>query len=223
MSQTRNPFLITVAALALNVVPLAHAQEGTQERTQESAAAPVVAGAAQENQEKAAQTYRSAAEAAEAAQRLSNQARAQYPAGSASIDQTLWKQAAAAAEQAAALEPGNASYQALRAQMYTETGFWSRARDAWQAYFALAGGVPSAEARQGAAQTYYNLAYAAYTRRDLGGAAALLDECLNLAPDAAPCLLWAGRVALEQGRYPAAQDLYSRAAQADPQNRTAAY
>ncbi|GHG01952.1 hypothetical protein GCM10017783_12710 [Deinococcus piscis] len=163
-----------------------------------------------------------AAQAAGQARTLSAQARERSP-GRASIDQPLWKQAAQAAEIAVQLEPANAEYLALRADIYTETGFWARALSSWQAYFAVVGSDAAPQAQAAAGQVYYQLAYAAYRRSDLPQAANLLSECLRLAPQDAACTLWAGRVALEQGDFAAAQTLYARAAQLRPGDRSAAY
>lgn len=163
-----------------------------------------------------------AAQAAQQARDLSAQARERSP-GRASIDQTLWKQAAQAAELAVQLEPANTEYLALRAGIYTETGFWSRALSSWQAYFAAAGQDAAPQAQAAAAEVHFQLAYAAYGRSDLPQAAALLSECLRLSPQNADCALWAGRLALEQGDFAGAQALYTRAAQLSPENRAARY
>ncbi|MDO4263225.1 MAG: tetratricopeptide repeat protein [Deinococcus sp.] len=168
-------------------------------------------------------SLQTATQAAEQARALSEQARTRSPGGRASIDQTPWKQAAEAAEAAVRLEPGNAEYLALRAGIYTETGFWARALSSWQAYFAVAGEQASPGARASAGQVYYQLAYAAYQRGDLPQASGLLGECLRVAPQDAACTLWAGRVALEQGDFAGAQTFYTRAAQLRPEDRTAAY
>lgn len=209
-------FLTPLTLLSLLLVPAVQAQTTVPIPAPTTAQATTPATPAQAS-------YRDAAQAAAQARTLAEQARAQYPAGSASIDQTLWRQAAEAAEAAVRLEPGNSEYLALRADIYTTTGFWSRALSSWQVYFAAAGTQATPQARAAAGQVYYNLAYAAYTRQDLPGAAQLLDECLNVAPEDAQCAAWAGRVALESGDPARAQTLYARAAQLNPQDRTASY
>ncbi|WP_261664846.1 tetratricopeptide repeat protein [Deinococcus sp. Marseille-Q6407] len=225
---TRRSALFPVALLsAALLAPAAQAQTAPTQTAQTAPAAPAAAvsapAAALTQAAQPALAFSSAAEAAAQARALSAQARTRYPAGSASIDQTLWKQAAEAAEAAVALEPANPSFLALRAEIYTATGFWARALSSWQAYFAVAGDQATPQARAAAGQVYYNLAYAAYTRQDLPQAAQLLAECLRAAPDDAQCALWAGRVALEQGDFAAAQTLYGRAVQLRPQACTAAY
>lgn len=216
-----SPIMLKVSApfaaccTLLLTLPIAHAQAPTASTAQTSQIAATASAAPP--------AFASAAEAATQAQRLSSEARSTYLAGSASIDQTLWRQAAEAAEAAVNLEPNNTEYLALRADIYTVTGFWSRALHGWQAYFAAAGNQATAKARAAAGQTYYNLAYAAYTRSDLTQAANLLAECLSNAPEDAACHLWAGRVALEQGDFAKAQAMYSGAATLNPADRTAAY
>ncbi|WP_019587924.1 tetratricopeptide repeat protein [Deinococcus apachensis] len=170
-----------------------------------------------------AQPQRTAEQAAAQARDLAEQARRTYPQGSASIDQTLWKQAAAAAEQAVALAPDNAEYLRLRAQIYTEVGFWRQAELAWNAYFRAAPAQPgSAEARQ-AATAQYNLGYAAYTRNQPDQAARFFATCLDLDAQNGDCATWAARTALEAGNYAQAQTLYARALQLKPGDKTLTY
>lgn len=214
MYPTRQPLFAAALITAFLIAAPAQAQVSTPTNQTD---------AAQTTQPAVAPAFTTAAQAAAEAVRLSGQARATAPAGRASIDQPLWRQAAAAAEAAVKLEPGNTEYLALRADIYTATGFWARAQSGWQAYFSAAGEQATAQARASAGQVYYNLAYAAYTRQDLSAAAQLLDECLALAPDAAVCHLWAGRVSLEQGNFARAQNFYSRAAALDPTSSTASY
>ncbi|MBB5235798.1 tetratricopeptide repeat protein [Deinococcus budaensis] len=165
----------------------------------------------------------SAEQAAAQARTLAEEARRSYPPGSASIDQVLWKRAAAAAEEAARLAPTNAGALRLRAQIYTEVGFWRQAELAWNAYFQVAPAQPgSAEARQAAA-AQYNLGYAAYTRNQPGEAARLFAACLELDAGNVDCATWAARTALEAGNYPQAQTLYARALALRPGDRTLGY
>ncbi|ACO47347.1 tetratricopeptide repeat protein [Deinococcus deserti] len=157
------------------------------------------------------------------ARALAERARATYPKGSASIDQTLWKQAAAAAEAAVSAEPTNAEYLKLRAQIYTEVGFWRQAELSWAAYFRVApaqGVTP--ETRQ-AADVQYNLGYAAYTRNQPSEAARFFAACLQLDPASVPCTTWAARTALEAGNYAQAQTLYASALRLNPGDKTLSY
>ena len=165
--------------------------------------------------------WTSAAEAAAQARALVAEAR--RSGAGAAIDQPLWKQAAEAAEAAVRLSPGTPEYLDLRAGIYTETGFWSRALSGWQAYFARVGSQATAQARTAAAQVHAQLAYAAYGRGDLTSASGLLSSCLDVAPDDVGCTRWAGRLALEAGDFARAQALYARAAQLDPADKVAPY
>ncbi|GAA0508823.1 tetratricopeptide repeat protein [Deinococcus depolymerans] len=162
-----------------------------------------------------------AAQAAAEARDLTLKARSAYPKGSANIDQPLWKQAAAAAETAVAAAPGNPDYLKLRAQIYTEVGFWRQAELAWNAYFRAAP-TTGPEARV-AATVQYNLGYAAYTRNQPDEAAKFFASCLQLDPDSAPCATWAARTALEAGNYTQAQTLYARALTLNPADKTLTY
>lgn len=164
-----------------------------------------------------------ASQSAAQARTLAERARATYPRGSANIDQPLWKQAAAAAEAAVSAEPTNADHLRLRAQIYTEVGFWRQAELAWAAYFRV---VPAqgatAETRQAAA-VQYNLGYAAYTRNQPGQAEQFFAACLQLDPASVPCTTWAARTALEAGNYAQAQTLYASALRLNPNDKTLSY
>lgn len=164
-----------------------------------------------------------AEQAAAQARDLAEQARRTYPQGSASIDQPLWKGAVAAVEQAVQLAPDNAEYLKLRAQIYTEVGFWRQAELAWSAYFRVTPTQPgSAEARQ-AATVQYNLGYAAYTRNQPDQAARFFTACLDLDAQNVDCASWAARTALEAGNSAQAQTLYARALNLKPGDRTLTY
>lgn len=151
-------------------------------------------------------------------------ARAAYPAGSANIDQPLWKQAADKAEAAVAAAPSNPEALRLRAQIYTEVGFWGRAEAAWGAYFRVSpvAAGQNNEARA-AGNVQYNLGYSAYRRGNLPQAAAYFRACLTFDPQNGQCASWAGRTALESGDYNLAQTLYAEAQSINPQDKVAAY
>lgn len=170
----------------------------------------------------AAMPAQTAEQAAAQARELAEQARRTYPKGSASIDQPLWKQAAAAAEQAVQLAPNNPDYLKLRAQIYTEVGFWRQAELAWNAYFQAVPQAGAAE-RQQAGTVQYHLGYAAYTRNQPDQAARFFATCLELDAQNADCATWAARTALEAGNSAQAQELYARALQLRPGDQTLTY
>lgn len=164
-----------------------------------------------------------AAQAAAEARDLIARARGAYPPGSANIDQPLWKQAAAAAETAVSGAPDNPDYLRLRAQLYTEVGFWRMAELSWNAYFRAAPIAAGSRDARLAATVQYNLGYAAYTRNQPDQAADFFRRCLGLDETSAPCATWAARTALEAGNYTLAQELYGRALQLTPADPTLTY
>ncbi|GHF41108.1 tetratricopeptide (TPR) repeat protein [Deinococcus metalli] len=164
-----------------------------------------------------------AATAASQARTLAQQARAAYPKGSANIDQTLWKQAAAAAEAAVAAAPQNTEYLRLRAQIYTEVSFWKQAERAWNALFVVQAPTPGGDDVKAAATVQYNLGYSAYTLNQPAQAAAAFKTCLEYDPQNLPCLTWSARTALEGGNYTQATALYDRALALAPADKTLSY
>lgn len=168
-------------------------------------------------------TYTSAADAAAAAQKFADEARRTYPKGSANIDQALWTQAAAAAEAAVLAEPSNADYLKLRAQIYTEVGFWRQAEVTWAAYFKVVPAVPGSRDAQQAGLAQYNLGYSAYVRNQPDLAARYFAECLKFDPQSARCAGWAARTALEGGDYARAQALYAQAIALTPGDKSLKY
>ncbi|MGM9319945.1 tetratricopeptide repeat protein [Deinococcus aquaticus] len=208
----RTPLTCFSITLALTAALLGHAS--AQTAPAQPAPAPAPTSLLTQGQ--------GAAQAAAEARDLILKARSAYPAGSANIDQTLWKQAAAAAETAVTAAPGNPDYLKLRAQIYTEVGFWRQAELAWNAYFRAAPGAGTPESQQAAA-VQYNLGYAAYTRNMPDQAAAFFSTCLQLDAANVPCATWAARTALEAGNYTQAQTLYARALTLNPADKTLAY
>ncbi len=158
--------------------------------------------------------------AVQQASALEQQARNAYPKNSWNIDQILWGQAAKAAEQAVQAAPTDQNALLLRARIYSEVGFWARAESAWNAYFQAGGTSP--EAKQGAAETQYNLGFAAYKQGQLDAARGAFATCLTYANDAR-CAAWAGRVELESGNPGKAAGLYGLAVQYDPADKTSQY
>ncbi len=155
------------------------------------------------------------------AQSLADQARKAYPQNSWNIERPLWKQAAAAAEQAVAAAPNDATALKVRAQIYTDVRFWRKAELGWDAY--LAQNASDATAKQTAATVQYNLGYAAYQRASLPEASAAFAKCLTFDPTNGACAEWGGRTALESAQFPQAVALYQQAVQINPQNKVAAY
>ena len=164
-----------------------------------------------------------AAQLAAEARDLAARARAAYPAGSASIDRPLWKQAADRAEAAVSAAPGNPDVLRLRAQIYTDVGFWKQAEASWRAYFAVAPVAAGQSEARAAGNVQYNLGYAAYTRAQPAQAAAYFRACLTLDPQSVPCATWAARTALESGDYALAQTLYAQALSLAPTDKTLNY
>jgi len=140
---------------------------------------------------------------------------------SRNIDDVVWKQAAAAAELAVQAAPSSPEALKLRAQVYSDVGFWKAAETSWDAYLKVVPGDTAAMKTAAVAQ--YNLGYAAYARGDLGAAPAPFAKCLKLDPSNADCALWGGRVALEGGQFAQAVTLYQQAVQLRPQDKVAAY
>ena len=190
--------LLLAAPLGVAQAQTAPAQPAQTTPTQPPQSAPEAA------------TFASAGQAATAARDLAARARQTYPRGSANIDQPLWKQAAAAAEAAVQAAPRNAEYLRLRAEIYTEVGFWRQAQLGWDAYFQVNPDAGEGEKRAAAA-AQYNLGYAAYTRNQPSPAAAFFRQCLTLDPQNVQCASWAARTALEAGQYTQAQELYAQA------------
>ncbi len=163
-----------------------------------------------------------AAEAAADARDLSNKARAAYPATSASMIEPLWKQAAAAAELAVSGAPNNPEYLKLKAQIYSDVGFWSGAETAWADFFKTTP-IESGDANQQAAAVQQNLGYAAYNRNQSGDALAFFGKCLASNPQNLNCASWGARTSLESGNYGNAATLYQQAVALSPSNATLIY
>lgn len=140
---------------------------------------------------------------------------------SRNIDDVVWKQASEAAELAVQAAPKNPDALKLRAQIYSDVGFWKSAETSWDAYLKVVPGDQAAMKTAAIAQ--YNLGYAAYARGDLRSAPAPFVKCLTLDPSNADCALWGGRVALEGGQFAQAVTLYQQAASLRPQDKVAAY
>ena len=161
-----------------------------------------------------------AQELVQQARDLAQQARAAYPKNAWHIDRPLWNRAAQVAEQAVERAPNDANALFIRAQIYTDVGFWSRAESGWNAYFAAGGQAD--EARRGAAETQYNLGFAAYRREQLDAAREAFRRCLEFAPDPR-CAAWGGRVELETGNAAKASELYAQAVKLAPNDKTNQY
>ncbi|HEX2864307.1 MAG TPA: tetratricopeptide repeat protein, partial [Deinococcales bacterium] len=156
------------------------------------------------------------------ARQLEAAALAAFPPNVANISQTPWNRAAKAAEAAVAAAPNDPNALRLRAEVYSITGFWSRASAAWQAYQAAGGNLDATAARQ-AGNVQYQLGYAAYGRNDRVDAAAYFQRAAAIDPTNARAVQWEARLALEGGNAPAAAQLYARAASLDPNDSTSRY
>lgn len=168
------------------------------------------------------QTGQQAAQLAAEARDLMRQARA-ASGGKASIDQPLWKQAAQKVEEAVLAAPNHPEVLKLRAQIYTEVGFWKQAESSWKAYFAAAPVAAGDNEARAAGQVQYNLGYAAYRRGQLPQAGAYFAACQTLDPQSAACATWAARSALESGDYAKAQALYTQALSLAPTDKSLNY
>ncbi len=127
-------------------------------------------------------------------------------------DLPLWKETIALAEAAAKADPGAPEVWKFLAQVYTETGWWIRAAQAWARYLELGGATTPGEL----AGVYRNLGYLAYERRALDEALAWYQKALNVHPDDALAAAWIGRIYLEEGKPQRALPYWEKAARLDP-------
>lgn len=147
------------------------------------------------------------------AQSLIQQARQQKVAPSP--DATLWSQAIAKGQQAAALEPQAPEVWLLLGNLYTETKWWIKAEEAWNKYIQLAG-LTDPQVRRQASLVQLNLGYAAYRRGDFEAALAKFQTASELTPDDPQPYRWMGRIHLESGNTLAARQSWQKAVQLQP-------
>ena len=139
------------------------------------------------------------------------------------IDQVAWRNAADAAETAVTAAPLEAAPLRLRAQVYTEIGFWIRAESAWRDLQTGTQNRLSPEDRAGFSEVLYNLGYGAYQTGDLETALARFHEAAENTPDAARVEVWQGRILLERGDARGALPHWERAVTLEPNNASSQY
>ncbi len=130
-------------------------------------------------------------------------------------DKPLWSQAIARAEEAARLDPEAPEVWRTLAEIYTTTGWWSRAEKAWERYLELAedsSPEPLAEALRA-------LGFLAYQRGDVEAARSYFKRALAMEPRNEEALAWLGRIYLEQGDGARAAEYWRRAASVNPSPR----
>jgi tetratricopeptide (TPR) repeat protein len=130
-------------------------------------------------------------------------------------DKPLWRQAIAKASEAAKTDPESPEVWKTLAEIYTTTGWWSRAEEAWKKYLALADGEdagPLAEALRA-------LGYLSYQRGDVKAAIDYFQRALALEPQNVNALAWLGRIYMELGDGARAAAFWQQAASLDPSDR----
>jgi tetratricopeptide (TPR) repeat protein len=139
------------------------------------------------------------------------------------IDQAAWRKAADAAETAVTAAPLEAEPLRLRAQVYTEIGFWIRAESAWRDLQTDTQNHLTPEDRAGFSEVLYNLGYGAYQTGDLEMALTRFHEAAENTPDVARVEIWQGRILLEGGDARGALPHWERAVLLEPNNASSKY
>ncbi len=127
-------------------------------------------------------------------------------------DLPLWRKTIALGEQAAAADPKAPEVWRFLAEVYTETGWWIRAAEAWRRYLDLGGAATPEEL----AEVYRNLGYLAYAREAFDEAIGWYRKAIEAKPDDAEAESWLGRIDLELGDPKAALPHWERAAKINP-------
>ena len=130
-------------------------------------------------------------------------------------DLPLWREAIKKAEEAARLDPNAPEVWRLLAEIYTKTGWWIKAAEAWERYLELGGAASPAEL----AEVYKNLGYLAYQRGDLEEAISWYKKALQVNPEDAEAAAWLGRIYLELGDPRSALPYWELAARLEPSER----
>ncbi len=151
---------------------------------------------------------------------LRAQAQRSYP--KASIDYPLWTQAAQAAEKAVTAAPDAREPLRLRAEIYTQVGFWAKAEPAWNAYFAAASDFDPT-ARASMSEVQLNLGYSAYGRGARAEAERYFTAAVQNNPQNQSALVWQARTALERGDGNTAVPLLESAVNLKPDDKVAQY
>lgn len=126
-------------------------------------------------------------------------------------DRPLWEQAIDAGERAARLAPDRSEPQRFLAQVYSLTGWYIRAWEAWEAYRRL-GGTMDAPARSHLLEVASWLAYNAHANARFEDAVRYFRVVLELSPDDTPALERLAVSLLETGREDEAVPLLERLA-----------
>jgi len=130
-------------------------------------------------------------------------------------DKPLWNQAIAKAQEAARLDPEAPEVWKTLAEIYTATGWWSRAEKAWKKYLALANindTGPLAEALRA-------LGFLSYQRGDVQAALNYFERSIVLDPNNEDALAWLGRIYMELGDGAKSAAFWQRAAAINPSPR----
>lgn len=130
-------------------------------------------------------------------------------------DKPLWSQAIAKAQEAAEIDPEAPEVWKTLAEIYTTTGWWSRAEEAWKRYLVLADG----ESTEPLAEALRALGFLAYQRGDIKAALDYYERSLALEPKSEEALAWLGRIYMELGDGAKAANYWQQAAALNPSPR----
>lgn len=140
----------------------------------------------------------------------------------ASIDFPLWSQAAEAAEKAVTAAPNEREPLRLRAEIYTQVGFWAKAESAWNAFFAVAADSDPT-ARNAMSDVQLNLGYTAYRRGARAEAEKYFTSAVQSNPQNQSAFVWKGRTALERGDANTAVPFLEQAVNLRPNDKVAQF
>ncbi|WP_457638399.1 tetratricopeptide repeat protein [Oceanithermus sp.] len=130
-------------------------------------------------------------------------------------DKPLWSEAINQATQAAKIDPQDPEVWRTLAEIYTATGWWSRAEEAWKKYLSLVGDKDTAPL----AEALRALGFLAYQRGDVKASLDYFKRSLELEPNNTEALAWLGRIYMEQGNGAKAAKYWQQAARLDPSPR----
>jgi len=130
-------------------------------------------------------------------------------------DKPLWRQAIAKAQEAAEIDPEAPEVWKTLAEIYTTTGWWSRAEEAWKKYLALA----NADDTEPLAEALRALGFLSYQRGDVQAALRYFERSIALDPNNEEALAWLGRIYMELGDGTKSAAYWQRAAAINPSPR----
>ena len=130
-------------------------------------------------------------------------------------DKPLWSQAIAKAQEAARLDPEAPEVWKTLAEIYTATGWWSRAEEAWKKYLNL---IDSNDTKP-LAEAIRALGFLSYQRGDVQKAIEYYQRSLSLYPHSDEALAWLGRIYMELGDGAKAALYWQQAASINPSPR----